>query len=128
MTPSISVFPLEELLSSVVAAFNAADSAALAKSYTEDAVLMPAGVPIAVGREAIQSFNQRLFDQSAARQSITTEECVVLGDWAFARGTFTAEISPKAAGEGQALSGKWVNLFALQPDGAWKIARHIWNV
>jgi uncharacterized protein (TIGR02246 family) len=110
-----------------VAAENAGDAAALAALFTDDAVLMPPDAPAASGKEAIQSYFQSRNDEFTFELAVTKAEVVAAGDWAFSRGTYTLKATPKPKGKTIEDSGKYLNILAHQPDGSWKIARHIWN-
>jgi len=94
--------------------------------WTDDGVEMPPGRS-RIGKEAIQSRMQSIFDELTAEVTTAFDEVVVVGDWAFARGTFTGTWAPVAGGEPRQKSAK--NLWILQrhPDGSWKIARFMFN-
>jgi uncharacterized protein (TIGR02246 family) len=110
------------------AAFNAGDAAALVDLFTEDAILMPANEPALVGKEAIQSWFQTIFDQFTFKWTASTEEVEVAGDWAFERSTSTFTVTPKAGGEPIFEDNtKDLNILKRQPDGAWKTYRSISN-
>jgi uncharacterized protein (TIGR02246 family) len=108
-------------------ALNAGDAAAVAALFTDDAVSMPPNAPAAMGKEAIQANLQSRFEQATFEVTITQAEAVGMGEWAYGRGTYTAKITPKAGGAAIEDNGKYLNVLAHQPDGSWKIARHIWN-
>lgn len=86
------------------------DAAVLASLYTSYAVFVPVDAPIATGTESIKPIYEGLFDQFASAQTVSVDECLISGDWP----------SPEAP-------GNWMILHAIQPDGSWKIARHMWN-
>ena len=109
------------------AALNAGDATAVAALFTDDAVSMPPDAPAAVGKEAIQSNLEARFNQFKFDVTITQAEAVAAGDWAFSRGTYTVKATPKGAGEAMENTGKYLDVLRQQPDGSWKIARHIWN-
>ena len=48
------------------------------------------------------------------------------GGWAFERGTYKINLTPKAGGEPIQDIGKYITIYERQP-GAWEIARDIWN-
>jgi uncharacterized protein (TIGR02246 family) len=118
---------VKNLREAYIAAQNAGDAAALTALFTDDAVLMPANAPAASGNEAIQAHFQTLLDQVTSELVVSQEEVEVAGDWAFSRGTHTVKLTPKAGGETMEDTGKYLNILKRQPDGSWKIARHIWN-
>ena len=105
----------------------ASDAGDLAALYTDDAIVMPPNEPALVGREAIHTWVQGLFEQFSVEETVTTEEVQVAGDWAFLRGTYTFTATPKAEGEPQEETGKCIHIVQRQPDGSWKNTRIIWN-
>ena len=110
------------------AAINSGDLDSWVSLYTDDAVRMPPNSPALVGKDAIRSVMQSSFEKFTFDIKETAEEVIVAGDWAFARGTYTYTITPKAGSEpiGDD-SGKWMAFHKCQPDGSWKIYRNIWN-
>ncbi len=111
-----------------VAAAKANDTEGLVSVYAADAVLMPPNDPAAKGSEAVRAWMQSFLDQFTIEDfSISAEEVVVTGDWAFRRGTFTMTLSPAVGGEQTQDAGKFIEIWQRQADGSWKIARDIWN-
>ncbi len=94
---------------------------------TEDAVVMYASEPAAIGKEAIRARQQIFNDQATAEETRSVEEVVVSGDWAFVRWTGTGTVTPKYGGESSEFNRKGITIFQRQTDNSWKIARVIWN-
>jgi len=94
---------------------------------TEDAVVMYASEPAAIGKEAIRARQQIFDDQATAEETRSVEEVVVSGDWAFVRWTGTGAVTPKDGGESSEFNRKGITIFQRQADTSWKIARVIWN-
>lgn len=96
--------------------------------WTEEGIQLPPGEPPVLGKEAIRERNKAaltdLFDIS---MSITNEEVEVGGEWAVARGVYTATLTPKAGGDNVLVDGKYMTLLQRQADGTWKIFRDIFN-
>ena len=95
--------------------------------YTDDIVKMPPDEPAVFGKEDLRTSMKPLFDNFTIEMVIYNEEVQVAGDWAFARGTFTATLTPKAGGEPLYMDGKYLSIFERQADGSWKIARDCFN-
>ena len=108
------------------AALNASDGS-IVDLDTEDAVVMYAGEPAAIGKEAIRARQQRFADQATFEETRSVDEVVVSGDWAFVRWTGTGTVTPKDGGESSEFSRKGIDIFQRQSDTSWKIARVIWN-
>ena len=59
--------------------------------------------------------------------SITIEEVVVMGDWAYVESTSRGLQLPSSGGSAYSQGSRHVSLLRRQPDGAWKIARDIFH-
>ena len=105
----------------------AGDAEALGDLYTDDPVLMPQNQPAVIGKEAIHSLYQSVFDEYTVDGGGELLEVEVAGDWAFYRSTYTLTATPKAGGEPLEDTGKALFIVRRQPDGAWKIARLMAN-
>jgi ketosteroid isomerase-like protein len=91
-------------------------------------VLLTPNEPPVNGSEAINAQLQAVFEQvDFENHDISTAEMVVLGDWAFARGTLTGTMAQIPDGEPFESTRSWVLIFRRQPDGPWRIARYILN-
>ena len=108
------------------AALNAGDVPSIMTCWPDDGVEMPPGRS-RVGKEAIRSRLQSVFDEVTAEVTTSFDEIVVVGDWAFARGTFTSTWTPVAGGEPRQESAKNLWILQRQPDDSWKIARFMFN-
>jgi uncharacterized protein (TIGR02246 family) len=96
--------------------------------YMADAVLLPVDGQAVVGYQAIRNWHQGAYERAAVQLTPTVDEVQMLGDWAFARGSWTGTTTPKAGGEPRRESGKFVILMRRLPDGgSWRIAREMWN-
>jgi uncharacterized protein (TIGR02246 family) len=95
--------------------------------FSEDAVQMPPNTPANVGREMIRAWSKAFLDPLRAEFAHEVGEIRVAGDWAFERGTYRIRVTPKAGGESFQDTGKYITIYQKQPDGAWLLARDIWN-
>jgi uncharacterized protein (TIGR02246 family) len=109
------------------ASLNAGDMDRWVALWTEDGVQMPPDEPAVVGKESIRARNRRVADQFAFDIGITNVEVRTAGDWAFARGTYRASLTPKQGGKPIPIDGKYMTILARQADGSWKIHRDIFN-
>ena len=125
------------------AAVNAGVLEAWLAGFAEDAMLMPPNEPPVVGKEAMHSWGQAVFDQFDFEQTTSSDEVEVAGDWAFDRGTYILTPTPTAAGEpaegapserpevgrelDYAQTGKYLWILKKQADGSWKIACGMWS-
>lgn len=128
---------LERFARQFEVAFNKKDAAAVALLYVEDAVLMPPNVPLVRGRQAIQAFFTKEFEQGITDLRLTAIESSTSGQTGFDAGTSDVQIraarpsqlttlgvgGPSPAVRAQ---GKYVTIYKrVGPD--WKIAFDIFN-
>ncbi len=95
--------------------------------WADNGVQMPPNEPPVIGKDAIRARNKGVLDRFVFNMTITNDEVGVGGDWAFARGTYAATLSPKAGGAAVSIDGKYMTILARQPDGSWKIHRDMFN-
>ncbi len=95
--------------------------------WTEGGVQMPPGEPPVIGKDQIRARNKGVLDQFTFNIRITNEEVGAARDWAFARGTYKATLTPKEEGDAIDVDGKYMTIFQRQPDGSWKIHLDIFN-
>ncbi len=126
-TTEADVEAINQLPATFAAALNAGDLDGILAGFTDDVVRMPPNEPAIIGKESLRSRMQANLDQNTYQLDNPPEEVQVSGDWAFARGTYTVTVTPKAGGESIQLEGKYLVVFQKQPDGSWKAARDIWN-
>ena len=118
---------INELRARFIAAFNSNDPAALAATYTDDAIVMPANQAVVEGKQAIQAFYEAMFKQNAAKIALTPLETRVAGDWAYDRGNGTITVTQKSGKSGKPTeqSSKYLVIVKRQADGSWKLYRDI---
>jgi len=105
----------------------ASDAAALVALYADDPVLMPQNQPAVIGRDAIRSLYQSVFEDFTVTGGGELLEVEVAGDRGYFWSAYTLTATPRAGGESIADIGKSVFIVRRQPDSSWKIARLIAN-
>jgi uncharacterized protein (TIGR02246 family) len=108
-----------------VVAFKARDATALARLFTADSVRLPDGRASAAGRQAIEAQYREEFAglwDTEFDASVATEEVVVSGQYAFARGTDT--LTEKKGDRMVQTTGKWMATYRQEPDASWK---YLWS-
>jgi len=105
-------------------AFNTGDAAAVAAHYTGDAVVLPPGAEMVMGRNAILTFWKSAADQIGDIK-LTAVDVKPLGSNA-AREIGTFSLRTKAA-QSQQVTGKYVVVWE-KVGGDWKLATDIWNM
>jgi len=110
-----------------VAAHNDADAGRLVALWTEDAVLMPMDEPAITGRQSIREHYEEFFDQNPSQITLTPVETRVAGDWAYERIEMKVAL-PGGEDKGRHADEKYLWILHREADGAWKIARAIYNL
>ena len=94
----------------------------------DDVIWMRPGASTLVGKEEIGFWGRHFRENFEVEYSShSTDEVVASGDLAFVRGTRTVVMVPRAGGERRQVAGKYIFILRRQADGAWRIARSIWN-
>ncbi|NNG17923.1 MAG: nuclear transport factor 2 family protein [Gemmatimonadales bacterium] len=109
-----------------VAAWNVADNAAIGPLMATDVLLMQPDGPVQ-GRDAVLADIAEAYDVGMMRQSAVTDEVIVMGDYAYARGTWNLDPTPAAGEDAPAANGQWTVLLARGADGGWQFSRWMWN-
>ncbi len=113
-----------------VEAFNSADLDAFIAPLADDVVFMThGGPPPIVGKEAVRSDYKESFERGPfiPNMTISSDEVVVSGDWAFDRGTWVVIRTYKRGVRRERLESCYTTIWRRQPEGIWKLARQIWN-
>jgi len=111
---------IEAAVRQYVTASNRGDAEALARLYTEDAVLLPPEHEPVQGREAIGEFWRQGTDEGLEVTTLTVE---VDGDLGYLVGRYHLPSTTEEPAD----SGKYVMCLKRQPDGSWKLTADIWN-
>ena len=118
---------IEDALNLYGVAMETGDLELFLSLHSDDTVKMPPNAPATFGQEELRASTKPLFDNFTIEMDYNREELQVNGDWGFARGTFTATMTPKAGGEPLYMDAKTMALWKRQADGSWKIARNCFN-
>ena len=103
----------------------AGDADAWLALWDDGGVQMPPGMP-ARGKDVMAKGMPKAFAATpASAMEITPEEIVLMGDWAFSRGNYTAALTRQ--GNAINVDGKFLAILKRQDDGSWKIYRDIFN-
>jgi uncharacterized protein (TIGR02246 family) len=114
--------------SAFVSAMASGDAAAVAAIYVPDAHVLPPDAPPVEGRAAIQQFFAGFLGAYHVTAVVSSDEIEGRGDLAFARGHYTLEGTPKAAGTPPLHEeGKFLEVLRRQPDGTWRLAADMWS-
>ena len=117
----------DSIFAKYAASLAAGDADAWATLWAEDGVQMPPDAPAVVGIPQIREKLRGLLAQYHFEMRIHTEEVRTAGEWAYARGSYQATLTPKSGGAGIPIDGKFLTILARQADGSWRIYRDIFN-
>lgn len=108
-------------------AINAGDLDTLMSFYSENAVKIPPNEPAVVGKEAIRSGYQKLFEKNVRQENHSVTDIKVSGDLAVTNTAWTLLNNPERDEGSSKIKGNWVRIFGKQTDGSWKIIYMIWS-
>ena len=98
-----------------------------ASYYADDAVLMVAGAPAAIGRQAIRNALQPMTSDPNMSLKFQSSRVVVAnsGDLAYTQGTYTLTLTDPQTRKIVHDHGNYVTDYRRQPDGTWKAVADI---
>ena len=108
-------------------AINAGDLDTLMSFYSEDAVKIPPNEPAVVGKEAIRSGYQKLFEKNIRQENHVVAEVRISGDLAVTNTTWTLHNAAETVEGSRKPTGNWIRIFGRQPDRSWKIIYMSWS-
>jgi uncharacterized protein (TIGR02246 family) len=108
-------------------AFNESNSQAIAELIDPDAIWLIPGEPVIVGQNNIVAQYSNYFTKVRSTLELKPGDIQMCGDWAYLNGGFSRSDTPVSGGAVQNVSGHYLFVLKKQADGAWKIARDIWN-
>ena len=96
--------------------------------FTDDAVILAPGAPVARGSDEIRSWFEGAF-AAATTESLDArnEDYYEAGDCIIETGEGTWTTRPKDGGESTTANIQWLAAWQRQSDGGWKIVRDIFN-
>jgi uncharacterized protein (TIGR02246 family) len=102
------------------------DAKTIRSLYTDNAYVLPPGMPAVHGGAAIEELWGGFFKAGAKAATLATEDVERSGDLAAETGTYTFTMQPEGK-PAATTSGKYVVVWKHQKDGGWKLHRDIWN-
>ena len=118
---------IEALREKELAAMNAGDVQGFIDIVTDDVVFDSPNRPAAIGKDAIRSLCEVIFERYDYDATYPADELVVDRDRAFDRGLWIEKVTTKEGGEQTQVSYGMLQVYRRQADGSWKLARSIWN-
>jgi len=103
------------------------DTAAVAGTYTDDAILMPNDEKAAHGHDQIaKAFAGMIAALKPSAFTGHTQDVIVAGDYAIETGTYEMTLHPRRDQTVNAV-GKYLTIWKKQADGTYKISHDIFN-
>lgn len=118
---------ISEIREAVSEAENTGDVMKMVPYFGSDIILMAPGFPPVEGPEAVREFMAGFFDQFDVEVSYSSDEVVVMGSWAFDRGSARQILKPKDGSGEVREEANYLWLYRRDDDGSWKHARVTWN-
>jgi uncharacterized protein (TIGR02246 family) len=112
-------------MSSYEEALNASNTAAVLPLYTEDGVFMPPYSQSAVGKAAVRTAYEAVFEAIALKVKFTIAELVLMSpEWAFVRTNSAGTNKINKTGAVSPEGNQELFIFHKGADGKWRIARY----
>jgi len=122
--------PLDEVVSfreRYMDAQNEGDIDGCLECWSDEGVLMPPNEPSVVGKAALRHWYSEAFQHVSIEAKFEYEQAEEACGWIYARGTYSATITPKAGGDPIHDVGKVLEVIKRDDDGSWKCACHMWS-
>lgn len=131
-TPTPDAAAVRQAIDSANVRFAAAvlkgDTAALAGSYTDDAIFMGADDPAVRGHDAIaKNFAGMMAGMKLTAFKLQAQDVIVAGDYAIETGAYDMTFTTTKASKPNHGVGKYLVVWKKQPDGSYKMLRDIYN-
>jgi ketosteroid isomerase-like protein len=99
----------------------------MAGFYADDAIFLPPGAPIAVGRAAIQAAQQRMLESGVQALELEAMKVIETGEFAVEVGRVIVTIQPPGASASMTEMGKSVVVWRREGNGTLKILVDTFN-
>lgn len=95
--------------------------------YSDDVISMPPNQLPLEGKAAVRSMWENLLADFSVDASVSVDEVIVNGNWAFERGRWKMTLTPKDEKSVIQDDGTYLDIVQKQLDGEWKYARVSWS-
>ena len=116
---------IRQVMSSYEEALNASSTAAVLPLYTEDGVFMPPNNQSAVGKAAVRTAYDAVFEAITLKVKFTIAELVLMSpEWAFVRTNSAGTNKINKTGAVSPEGNQELFIFKKAAGGKWRIARY----
>ena len=93
-----------------------------------DHITMPPNMTAFTDIAKLRAWQEERIPQFSLHQDFSSKEIIIAGGWAIERWTVNMVLTPRGGGDQitDKLKGIWI-WHRRKPNGAWKLARSIWN-
>jgi len=119
---------IEKLRQVYVTAVNEGDIKLFMSTFTSDAVVLAPGSPAVVGGDVEPWAVKNFFNLFDIKFKSEDDEVEVFNDYAYVRGRYTQNLTPKQGGDVLDLVGKYLCIAKREKGGAWRYHRLSWNL
>lgn len=122
---------IKDIIAEFNDALNAADIDGFMSFYAHDAAVIRPNEPAAIGKEAVRSRHQKMFDEfnrwENRQEDFLVKDIQVSGNLAIARFLWSFNGKPKDTEELVKSNGNEIWVLKKQPNDIWKIIYQIWS-
>jgi ketosteroid isomerase-like protein len=111
---------IRELLEQFVESWNANDAEHAALVYTDPHFDVNATPQEELRQTTVEKF-ARYFSDFDTKISVTSDEIIILGDYALQRGQFTLTSSPKSGGDSEVIKRRYIEVLRKDNSGNWSV-------
>lgn len=116
---------VSETLDAYGAALNGGKTAAVLPLYTDDGIFMPPYSNSAIGKPAVKTAYDKVFEELKFHVKFTVAELVVMApEWAYVRTNSAGTTDHHSTGKTTAEANQELFIFKKDADGKWRIARY----
>jgi uncharacterized protein (TIGR02246 family) len=120
---AVEIVQLYDLLNDYAAACNSGDFERWLDLWSDDAIQLPPCSEPRLGKGDIGLWMKSRFEETSIKEmDIRLEQVCILGDKAYAYGTFSFIRTLRGGNEPTRVSGNFLDILTQQTDGSWKIA------
>jgi uncharacterized protein (TIGR02246 family) len=118
---------IKDLILEFMGVFNTADIDKILTYYEEGIVRIQSNSPATVGKDAIRTAYEQLFDEYRLQEEYLVKDVQVSGNLAVAHVAFTYNATPKDSQDSIESKGNEIMVLKRQADSTWKFIYLIWS-
>jgi uncharacterized protein (TIGR02246 family) len=116
---------IQALMAAWLRAVRDRDVEALGEMVTDDVLVIHPNGRSTAGRDALKADYARFFATHTAEQTVTSEETIISGNWAFDRATMHTTMTPVGGGDTREVDSRTLTILHRDESERWRVARVI---